>query len=186
MSEDINNWKYFDQDENSSFEAILDEFYIPLLRYGYKFTNNNQLIEDALQDLFEKIWCNKNNICSRPCIKNYLYKSFRRTLLRLLDKHHRFVESDLSGVADDYGIQSGHDEILINQETQQLLRIYIEKAMSNMSSRQREIIHLRYYEELEYAEIAQSMEISLSSTYKLLYRAVENLKNNLTQYDFLS
>ncbi len=42
-----------------------------------------------------------------------------------------------------------------------------------MSPRQREIIHLRYYEEMEYDEIAVIMQLSVSSTYKLVYKAID-------------
>ena len=54
-------------------------------------------------------------------------------------------------------------------------------VLNKLPARQQEIIFLRFYEGLSYEEIADVMGIQLSSTYKLLYKALENLQQSLAR-----
>jgi len=185
MQNEKNTWDFFRHGDESSFRLIFDHFYDQLYNYGHKFTTDNFLIEEALQDLFVKLWKNKNNLGETGSVKNYLYKAFRRVLLRKLDykpRIHLFssVEENVP-----FTIELGHEDSLIHHEHVYEMRQKLEKALASLSPRQREIIHLKYYEELEYEEIAAVMQLSLSSTYKLLYRAVDALKGWFTLTEWI-
>jgi RNA polymerase sigma factor (sigma-70 family) len=51
--------------------------------------------------------------------------------------------------------------------------------MNSLSARQKEVIYLRYFEELSYDEIASIMHISVKATYKLSARALDSLRQIL-------
>ncbi len=44
------------------------------------------------RNLFVKLWKNRSGIRETGSVKNYLYKSFRRVLLRMMDMKHRKYE----------------------------------------------------------------------------------------------
>ncbi|MNR65987.1 RNA polymerase sigma factor [compost metagenome] len=54
-----------------------------------------------------------------------------------------------------------------------------------MTARQREIIHLRFFEELPYTDIAEIMGLSTKDTYKLYYRALDSLKKHFGRFGLL-
>lgn len=54
-----------------------------------------------------------------------------------------------------------------------------------MTTRQREVIHLRFFEELPYDEIAEIMGLSTKDTYKLYYRALESLRKHFGTFGLL-
>lgn len=185
MRDDKAIWDAFRFGDESSLKVIFEQFYTPLFNYGHKFSMDDHLIEDTLQDLFVKLWKNRDNIKETGSVKNYLYKSFRRVLLRRLDMEQRkysfsVLEEDLDRIQE-----LGYDQELISRERLEKIKANLSLALGKMSPRQREIIHLRYYEEMEYDEIAALMQLSISSTYKLVYKAIDTLRNHLSKTDLL-
>ena len=62
----------------------------------------------------------------------------------------------------------------------------VKAIIKTLPSRQQEIIFLRFYEGLSYEEIADIMGISVSSTYKLFYKAINNLQHTILSSSLLT
>jgi RNA polymerase sigma factor (sigma-70 family) len=56
----------------------------------------------------------------------------------------------------------------------------LQQALNTLTPRQREAIFLRFYEELSYEEIAGVLDISTKATYKIVARALLQLKRSLS------
>lgn len=185
MTDDKDIWDGFRSGDESALQIIFDRYYTPLFNYGHKFTQDDHIIEDALQDLFVKLWKQRESINATESVKNYLYKSFRRVLLRMLDVQQRKYSFLVLDQWIDLDQELAYDQTMISRERLEKIRINLGHALEKMTPRQREIIHLRYYEEMEYEEIAVLMQISVSSTYKLVYKAIDVLRNYLSKTDLL-
>lgn len=185
MQDDKDIWDAFRSGDESSLQMIFDRYYTPLFNYGHKFSADDHLIEDALQDLFVKLWKNRNTIKDTESVRNYLYKSFRRVLLRMLEVQQRKYSFTVLDEWPGPGQELGYDQTIISQERLESIRGNLLAALEKMTPRQREIIHLRYYEEMEYEEIAALMQLSVSSTYKLVYKAIDTLRQYLSKTDLL-
>lgn len=185
MQDDKDIWEAFRSGDESSLQRIFDKYYTPLFNYGHKFSADDHLIEDALQNLFVKLWKNRDGIKDTGSVKNYLYKSFRRVLLRVLEVQQREYSFSVLDGWTGPGQELPYDQTLISRERLETIRGNLVAALEKMTPRQREIIHLRYYEEMEYEEIAALMQLSVSSTYKLLYKAIDTLRQYLSKTDLL-
>lgn len=183
MKEDKLIWDDFRFGDEAAFKHIFETYHLPLFNYGHKFTADDHVIQDALQNLFVKLWKNRGSIRETGSIKNYLYKSFRRILLRMLDLRHRKYEFSALIEDSEWSNRLDNEQYIISRERLDDIRANLARALEKMSPRQREIIHLRYYEEIEYDEIAVIMQLSVSSTYKLLYKAIDTLRNHLSRSD---
>lgn len=171
-------WKLVKKGDRKAFENMYHIYYALLMNYGYRFTRQQPVIEEAVQDLFIKIW-KKRGVLSEPVsVKNYIYKSFRRILLRLLSSPlQKSFSKSFEATDHDFRIQLSHDNDLIQRESLQLSRTRIEAILESLTSRQREVIYLRFFEELEYDEIAKIMDMQVSAVYKLTYRAIDRLRS---------
>ncbi|MBS0028338.1 RNA polymerase sigma factor [Chitinophaga sp. 22321] len=185
MQDDKDIWEAFRSGDESSLQIIFDKYYAPLFNYGHRFSADDHLIEDALQDLFVKLWKNRDSIKDTNSVKNYLYKSFRRVLLRILEVQQRKYSFAVLDEWSEPGGEMAYDQTMISRERLEEIRGNLLAALEKMTPRQREIIHLRYYEEMEYEEIAALMQLSVSSTYKLLYKAIDTLRQYLSKTDLL-
>jgi RNA polymerase sigma-70 factor (ECF subfamily) len=78
------------------------------------------------------------------------------------------------------------EDILIAHEHQQNLQEQITLAINRLPARQREIIYLRYYQELTLPEIAQTLGISYQTVANHLQAAYRSLSKEKSIYLLLA
>ena len=171
-------WNAFKRGDWEAYTSLYHAYYRLLNNYGYKFTKDVNLIEDAIHDLFVTLWANRDNLGNPLSVKNYLYKSIRNILFRKIKTESRFF--DLQEDSESIPFEVSYDHQLILNEEEKSLQQTIKGVLHKLPARQQEIIYLRFYDGLSYEEIADIMCINVSSTYKLLYKALENLQQSLT------
>jgi RNA polymerase sigma factor (sigma-70 family) len=178
------NWISFKAGNWDAYVKLYNAHFKILNNYGYRFTSETDLIEDAVHDLFVGLWTKRSGLTNPVSVKNYLYKSLRHLLLRKLEKQKRFVSV---GEDADYPFhfEASSDTVFIENETEQILRSKIKTVIQTLPSRQQEIIYLRFYEGLDYEEIADIMALNKTSAYKLLYKAIGRLQENVKAGDLL-
>ncbi|HEY1199844.1 MAG TPA: sigma-70 family RNA polymerase sigma factor, partial [Niastella sp.] len=58
------------------------------------------------------------------------------------------------------------------------------QALGQLSNRQKEIIYLKFYQELNYDEVSEIMNINYQAARNLLYQSIKSLKKLLTTLTF--
>lgn len=182
---DTEIWSSYRNGDEQSFRQLYDLYYAGLFKYGFRFTKDQHIIEESIQDLFIKLWQNRSTVGPAPSVKFYLYKAFRRVLVRKLE----YLPETVSYTGEDdklqFDFEIGQDEVLMKKERMLELKRQLEAAMAGMTDRQREAIYLKFYEDLSYDEISEVLSITPKATYKLVYRALDHLRDNLVLLTFL-
>ena len=82
---------------------------------------------------------------------------------------------------------------LISDEKKEKIRTAVEELLDSLTSRQREVVYLRFMQNMEYEDIAAILDMQVGSVRKLVYRSVSilrkksvNLENPLVFIAFLS
>jgi len=160
------------------------EYSNKLYNYGAKFTADKDLIRDVIQELFIHLWERRAYLGNPQDVKNYLFKSFRSAIFKKLARSQR-LES--LGDAEDYAfrVSISMEDHLVVEEDQEAIKRRIQASLNRLTSRQREVIFLKFYEGLSYAEIADVLDISVKGSYKLMARALEVLRDHLGQQDMM-
>lgn len=172
-------WDDFRAGNEKTCSFVYHQFSRILYQYGFRFTSNHNLIEDAIQDLFVDLMRNKATIGSTNNIKLYLLKSFRHKLLRLLKKEKRYTDDSMSDV--HFGVYLSVEENIIENEADQLKWLRLNSAFERLSPRQREALYLRFKKELEYEEVADILEMSVEACRNLIYRAVKSVRTMIEE-----
>jgi len=168
-------WLAFKAGDWEAYKKLYNDHFKMLNNYGYKFTKDVNIIEDAVHDLFIKLWTNRATLGTPASVKNYLYKSLRNVIFRKMQSQSRFV--DLADEPDyNFSVELSFDHQIIANEEERELQLKLKTVIKNLPARQQEIIYLRFYEGLGYDAIADIMEINTNSAYKLLYKAFNNLQ----------
>ncbi len=170
-------WNAFKKGDWEAYTSLYHVYYRLLSNYGYKFTKDIDLIEDAIHDLFITLWTNRDNLGNPISVKNYLYKSIRNILFRKIKSASRF--SNLHEDDESIPFEVSYDQQLILNEDEARVQQIIKDVLHQLPARQQEIIFLRFYDGLSYEEIADIMCIHVSSAYKLLYKALDNLQQSI-------
>jgi RNA polymerase sigma factor (sigma-70 family) len=76
-------------------------------------------------------------------------------------------------------LSSFEDAIILEETSIQQLEL-LRKAISDLSKRQREVIFLKFYNELSYKEVAVVMEVSVEAVYNLMTKAIDSLRTAMT------
>lgn len=168
-------WAAFRQGDERAYAAIYEQHAAALYEYGVRLVQDEFLVRDALHDLFVKLWTKRAKLGSIDNIRYYLLTGLRNALL---DKKRRDQRYQHVSLDDDAPFQlsfSPEAEALQQQELREQSAQLL-AAMEKLSPRQKQVIYLRYYEELEYAQIAELLAINIKGVYKLTARALDALK----------
>lgn len=173
------DWEAFVSGDEQVFELVYDAFFNPLYNYGRKFTVDSELIEDAIQDLFIRFWKNRTNLNKPVSLRNYLFKAFRNHLIDRLKASGRYVLGDGDHLELDT-VQSV-EQVKIALEIDHAKSLRLTKAMQQLTERQKEAVFLRFYESFSYEEIAETMDITIKATYKLMARSIDAMRSALNE-----
>ncbi|MBC9933329.1 RNA polymerase sigma factor [Chitinophaga qingshengii] len=165
----------FNAPDSLAAAAAYKYYYRQLYNYGRKLTDNNSLIEDAIHDVFVSVWQAHSRNPALDANKSYVYSSFRRKLFRYHEEAIKRMQREERATQNSTP-EFGADHFLIHKEQDQQLKESILQALQQLTPRQREAVYLRFYENMQYDEIATVMDISVKATYKLMARALEELK----------
>jgi RNA polymerase sigma factor (sigma-70 family) len=179
-STDMELWLSFKREDNSAVSFIYREYFPVLYRYGLKFSSDTFLIEDTIQDLFTELIKNRETLGDTDNILFYLLKSFRRKLVRRMENANRY---DLTGeMTDEYPFEvvwSAEHELIVEEESKQRSSMLL-KALNELTPRQKEAVYLRFTKELDYAVIAEIMNISVEACRNLISKAISNMKKRIS------
>ena len=75
-------------------------------------------------------------------------------------------------------VHSKEDQLISEQLTQDQ-KYLVNRAVDSLTKRQKEAIHLKFYANLSYDEIAGMMKISTDSIYNLISKAINTLQQEL-------
>lgn len=171
-------WHLFVEGDVNAFATLFKTYYTPLHNYGVKISGNSSLTEDCLQSFFVYLYDSRKNLGSITQIKGYLFVSFRRSLFRYLKKERKFTtyETIFENSSD---FEFSPEELMVEQEFSKTKVKTLTNLLNNLSTRQREVIYLKYYSSLSTQEISEVMDISYQSVLNTLQKAFTKLRSHL-------
>ena len=172
--EDILLWESFRKGDRDAFATLFRRHYEALFRYGGKFADNAGQLEDSIQELFVELWQSNSRI---PVIsvRAYLLKSLKYKILKTYRRRR-----DILPITEDQGIfEWSHEDYLVSGEQTAENNRKVLNALDRLSNRQKEIVYLKYFQNLSYEEISEVMNINYQVARNLLYQAIKSLKTLL-------
>ncbi len=170
-------WDKLRAGSSEAFEQIFRLYYPSLLNYGLRFNKDDEEVKDCIQILFMNIWERKAFLGNSDSIRNYLLASLRRLILK------RAKANPLTVALDDddslFHVELSVEMKMIHDQTLKENVISLQNAIQNLPARQKEALYLRFYNDQSFAEIALIMNISTRAVYKLIYKALDALNEEL-------
>jgi RNA polymerase sigma-70 factor (ECF subfamily) len=139
---------------------------------AWRLLKNPVEAEDATQDVFMKLLDAVPRYRPTAAFRTYLRCITIRLCLDRLEKKQPIYMDHLPQLVSP----GAHP---LDKIKQQESGVYVRRALDSLPPRQRTALILRYYEDLDYREIAQSMNTSVKSVERLLARGRKALANLL-------
>lgn len=145
---------------NQAVDQISDRLY----RFVLKSYKDSHKAEDIVQDSFEKLWKNVENVNFEK-VKSYLFTTAYHTMIDRIRKEKR------SSFSEELNLkEQGHENNY--SDLNEILKAAVEK----LPETQRMVLLLRDYEGYSYKEIGEIAKISESQVKVYIYRARVFLK----------
>jgi RNA polymerase sigma factor (sigma-70 family) len=177
-------WLLALEGDTRAFHAIHSELFRGLYDYAMKLLQDSQLADDAVQELFVKIWVKRAVIGPLQKVKPYFFTALRRQILNQLRNLH--LRELRIGALPRPDIDFSPEEIVVRNEEYLSLQAKIADVLNELPKRQKEVIYLHYFEEMDYAQIAEVMGIHYQSVLNLTQKALRKLRSANLLYFLLS
>lgn len=138
---------------------------------------DSEFVKDTLQELFTELWQRRTFLNQTPSVRNYLYKSLRRKMLRLSTDRPENIE--LNEEVNQFIVTLSPEQLLLDDEVSDQQRQQMTHWLSFLTPRQREAIYLRFYHDMDYDEIASVMTVTNHAARNLIYEALKLLRSRL-------
>ncbi len=177
---DFDVWSSFKLGDEAAFNYIYRKYMHGLYNYAYQISRDQDIARNAIHTLFIRIRNKRKGMADVQNIKAYLMKIMYRIVLDELEKKKRKSPVLKDDIDKSFSIELSPETKLINYEISEERRKKLEKALSQLTEKQKEAILLMYKEDLSYKEIAEIMGFEqVKTARKLIYRAISNLKDFL-------
>ncbi len=176
--EDEHIWASFKSGNREVFEQIFRTHIRVLYKYGNRFTHDTALVEDCIQDLFLDLWRKRQSLGTTDSIKRYLLGSLRRRIIRKLQRKP-VAQAHIDLEIHVFHLELNAEDAHIEAENDLAQQRALKEASAKLTNRQREVIYLKFFQEMSYEEIASVMEISYQSARNLVYAALKAIKKHM-------
>ena len=182
MKEEERNilWINFKNGESDSLSLLYKAYADELYSYGMKVYGDDSLVKDCIQEGFIQLIDKRKSLKITPHIHTYLFKSLRNKLLEELRSKNR-KQNIITQLSDfETGHEKHAEQKIIEDEETNSLKKSIQISIEKLSNRQKEVLYLKYTENLNYDQIADVLQIDKASARTLLYRTLKTLKEQLS------
>ena len=160
--------------EQALFTLVL-LYYNDLFRYALKFTAEPELTKDLVSQFFIHVWDNRNNCSAAKKLQPYLMVTFKRFLLAWYRTKNRETWLTLEEIEL---IELSYEECIISLQKEGSLKNAFHAAIKALPKRQKELVQLRYYEQLTYEQISEATSLSIRTIYNKVNVALKKLRSN--------
>jgi RNA polymerase sigma factor (sigma-70 family) len=165
------------QSDEQALASLMRKYYADLYSYGVRFTPDEALAKDCIQEVFISLWQRRENSSSILSLKYYLLRAVKNKVLKSLHLHDRKIDSMEALGNYDFFQEYSIERFLIEKQVSEEKTARLRKTLLQLSQRQHEVIYLKFYHQLDHGQIAELMNISRQSVYNLLHETLQKLRS---------
>jgi RNA polymerase sigma-70 factor (family 1) len=167
--------------DKTAFTEIYNRYKGLLYIHAYNRLRNQQEADDVVHELFASLWTKREELFLKTHLSGYLYQAIRNRVIDVIS--HKKVESAYM-VSLQYFID--HSEAVTDHLVRENeLSALIEKEISALPPKMREVFELSRRANLSHKEIAGKLELSEMTVKKHVNNALKILRGKFGLISFL-
>ena len=178
QSRDARLWKELMEGNDQALGQLMHFYFKALLNYGFKFVKDEAFVKDCIQEVFIDLWHSRERVAQPTHVKAYLLVALRRKIAR----NRRIMRLADDSLHDEYAfsIEFSPEWWMIKDETLARKAQVVSEMLAALPVRQREVIYLKYYQELSREEISAMLSITPQTVSNLLQMAYGQLRKRFS------
>lgn len=165
----INNVTVFEDAFKTHFKALHS--------YAYTIVKDDIMAEEMVQNVFFKLWKNKETVEINQSFTAYLYRSVYHESLNYL-KHLKVKSAYQAHAARNMNYSDNATDKLKLKDLEE----HLDKALRELPEQCRAIFQMSRFEELKYMEIAAKLGISVKTVENQMGKALRILRLKLVDF----
>jgi RNA polymerase sigma-70 factor (family 1) len=164
--------------DEQAFRHLFDTFSGKVYGFALKITRSKSLSEEIVQDVFMKIWINRESLEAIRSFPAYLFT---------LTRNHTF--NTLKRIAIEQAAKSAIGKKLshVNHDTEDAINFHesqqrLTQAINNLPPQQRLVYSLCHQEGLKYEEVAERLKISRLTVKTHMREALRSIKSHFSGF----
>jgi RNA polymerase sigma-70 factor (family 1) len=165
------------QGDKQEFEKLFRSSYVSLVRYAKTFVKDHDASEEIVQELFFRLWQDRQNLSIESSLNGYLFRSVHNRALHYIE-HQKVV----SRHAVEMAVKT---EMTVEPVTEAIyyreLQARVAGVLERLPERCRTIFRMSRFEGLKYNEIADKLEVSLKTVESDMGKALREFRKALSE-----
>jgi RNA polymerase sigma-70 factor (ECF subfamily) len=167
-----------DHDDHSAFEFLFDAFYDKLMRIAMYYLGKELMAEDAISDVFYKLWTNRKKLQKVENLNNYLFTMAKNQCLYVL-------RSDKKVIFDEKLMDDRHQIVIENPESNLISQEFIKYYNTKIQELppKCKLVYLMVKDDgLKYKEVAELLNISVKTVENQMTKAMGHIRKCIHAY----
>ena len=163
--------------DRESFNQIFRRYYLPLVRFCVRFVGDDDQAAEIVQDLFVKLWSNREKLAFTTSFEAYMLRSVRNSAITFINKERAHTDANERIYTDDSDTNDPSETLQSNN-----LEASYQKVLATMPEKRRDVFLASRFDGLKYAEIAQKFGMSQKTVEAHMSAAIKQLREGLKEY----
>jgi len=161
--------------ERLSPKELFTQYYPRLCHFAWQLLSDKEMVQDVVQDVFLTYWGRHEELKSDPAaVKSFLYITVKNACLNIR-RHEKVVEKYRMLTPFQEAEESGIMRKIIRAE----IMVEVFEIMKSMPEGCREVFRLGYLEGLSNIQIAEHLQIGVTTVKTQKQRALKLIKSKL-------
>ena len=160
---------------NEAFRIIYDKYKNTIYRVAIQSLKSPVLAQEIVQDVFLKVWLERENLQKIHSFENWLFIVARNHLLNQMKK----IANEWKGLHNYQMDFSQKDETPVNNLDREFYKELYRSALATLTDHQRNVYELVKIEHLSYSQVANNLNVSPLTVKKHMSRALFQIRKVL-------
>ncbi len=169
-------WNRLKQGDPQALGYLYDTYIDKMTTAAFHLVNDRELIKDAVQETFIELWNYRDTLGDIRHSQSYLVKVLRSIIIKKVK-----TDTQMHSITDEMELASeqNHFDSMAALENESEKNEKLKMALSQLTSRQKLIIRLRFFEGLSYDQIAEKLNMNYQSVNNLVFRTILSLRRQM-------
>jgi len=162
--------------DQSAFSSIFEAYYKDLVMFAFTLTKNSDNAEEAVQEVFVRLWEKRRELKLHGSLKSYLLKSVQNQCLDEI-RHRKISETFVVDKKTQWLYVNDVEDYILYSDLQK----HLDQLLAQMPDEVAQTFRMNRFDELKYQEIAQQLNVSvrtvesrISKVLQILHQALKN------------
>lgn len=164
------------EDDRKAYEILYYRYWPKLIETAYKRLSSRQKAEDLVQELFINIYQRRTKIAFTNSLQSYLNQALKYKIL------NEYRSENIHQTYTRFFLNDNCKNVLANSLETKELAAKISAVLDTLPPKCRQVFMLSRKEETSNKEIAQKLNISVSTVEKHIVKALKILRQSVHEY----